>query len=165
MSSWRDRLAAGTATVQEMSAENMAASRIMRSMGATTKDIGKLCSRFGIAYREDESIFVRAISIFREVYSAAQIVPIFDVKNGKCLEDAIDDLTTDSRSAIIFFRIDRTKDREAHMTALVRDQNLATSPIGQLVIRPGIRYIACKNDVQLWEQEPVALLRSFGTNN
>lgn len=161
MSGWRDRLSLGVGEISEMSAEGMAASRIMKGMGATMKDIGKLCRRFGIDYVEEESSFDRAVKIFMEVYRDARLLDFMDARSGKAYEDVLDDLLDDKRTGIVFYRI-KPKDGNAAMTAFVKGRGLMTSALGQTVIRPGAKYVANRDDgMELWEQDPVRLIKSF----
>lgn len=155
--SWRDVLAQGGAAVREMSAENMAATRIMKGIGASVKDIGKLCSRFGIEYNEEESTFQRAVKILRETYDGMKMVHFVDVKTGKTNTSIYDDLLDDSRTGIVFYRIDG----KPGMTAFIKGVALMYTALGRMVIKPGARYLANKDGVELWEQEPVRLIKSF----
>jgi len=161
MSNWRERLMMNPDGIQEFSSEGMAASRIMKSLGSTTKNIGMACKRFGIEYNEEEGSFQRAVKIFREVYADAWMVDFFDVMTGTSPAAIYDDLLADQRTGIIFFRFKGKQE----MTAFVKGLQLNTSALGQLVIRPGIRYIREHNDMQLWEQDPVLLLKSFSKTN
>lgn len=142
---------------QELSADSMAAARIMKAMGGSTKDIGNLCRRFGIEYDEDETSFQRAVKIMREVYPQMGLVDVVDVKVGDTETAIREDLLSSPGTAIVFYRV---KGRP-NMTAYVKGMGLMTSALGQVVIRPGARYVACQDGVELWEQEPVALVRSF----
>lgn len=160
MKSWRDRLALGPQEAAEMSAEGMAASRLMKGMGASMKDIGNLCRRFGIDYVEEESSFDRAVKIFTEAYYAARLLEYVDVKSGKKHDDIIDDLLDDKRTGLVFYRI-KDKGETATMTAFIKGVGLMTSCLGETVIQPGMRYIANKEGVELWEQDPVRLVKSF----
>lgn len=160
MKSWRDRLSLGAGEISEMSAEGMAASRLMKGMGASMKDIGNLCRRFGIDYVEEESSFDRAVKIFMEVYRDARLLEFIDVKSGKTHDEIYDDLLDDKRTGIVFYRI-RPKNGTAAMTAFVKGMYLMTSALGRVVIRPGARYISNKDGVELWEQDPVRLIKSF----
>lgn len=94
---WRERLS-NPAMLSEETARDMAARRIMRSMGAKVTDIGKMCRRLGIDYIEDEGSFERAVKIFREVYSTAHFIDSFDVKND-CSLDEIEEFEKSSVAA------------------------------------------------------------------
>ena len=48
------------------------------------------------------------------------------------------------------------------MTAFIRAVGLCESPLA-FVLKPGIRYVAERNGIQLWEQDPVTLIKSFQT--
>lgn len=154
---WRERLAMGAAEAQEMSAENMAATRIMKSLGASYKDIGKLCSRLGIDYNENETPFDRAVKILRETYDDMKLVSFVDVKTGNTATSIYDDLLDDSRTGIVFYRIKG----KPEITAFIKGIGLRHTALGQIVIKPGVRYLANRNGVELWEQDPVTLIKSF----
>lgn len=154
---WRERIAMGAAEAQDMSAESMAASRIMKGLDACVKDIGRLCRSYGIEYDEDETTFDRAVHIFRETYSDAKALDFVDARTVSGEKEAVDSLLEDQRSGILFCRV---KGKQG-MTAYIKGNGLMFSPLGQLVIRPGIRYIADKDGVELWEQDPVRLVKSF----
>ena len=150
---WRDMVAANP----DMSAESMAATRIMKGMGAAVKDIGALCRRFGIEYRDDESPFQRAVKIMREVYRDMSMVQFVDAIVGDGKSDIKEDLLENPGTGIVFYR----EKGSPGMTAFVKGKGLKDSPLGQTVIRPGVKYIANRDGMELWEQDPVALVRSF----
>lgn len=157
MKSWRDRLRMNPEEIKELSAESMAVTRIMRGLGASPKDIGKLCQRFGLEYNEDESTFSRAVNILRSVYSEMSFVNFVDVKTGKKEQDIYDDLLGSPTTGILFFRKEGTQ----NMSAFIKGRGLMSGPLGPLVIQPGIRYIAKRDGIELWEQDPVILVKSF----
>lgn len=157
---WRDVLTKSPTEIQEASAEEMVARRIMKGLGASVKDIGKLCTRFGIEYNEEESSFHRAVRIFQEVYKDAKLIPFIDVRTGDVTKLLYDDLLEDTRTGVVFLRI---KGQNV-VTAFIKGNGLMTSALGQIVIKPGARYIANKDGMELWEQDPVNLIRSFSTN-
>lgn len=68
-------------------------------------------------------------------------------------------LFSNNSTVILFFR----KDRNSEMTALIKSPGLCTSPLGSLVMKPGMSYIASRGELQLWRQDPVKLLQSFST--
>jgi len=156
---WRERMSMGGLEGQEMAIENMAATRIMKGIGASYKDIGKLCSRFGIDYNENESSFDRAVKILRETYDNIKLVDFIDVKMGKSVESIYQDLLEGTSTGIVFYRI---KDKPI-MTALVRGIGLTCTALGKIVIRPGAKYLAEKDGMELWEQDPVILIKSFSS--
>ena len=143
--------------IKELSAESMAVTRIMRGLGASPRDIGKLCQRLGLEYNEEESTFTRSVNILRAMYDDMKFITYVDVKIGKKASDIYDDLLDSNNTGIVFFRTEGT----TNMTSFVKGRELMTSPVGQLLIKPGIRYIAKKNGVELWEQDPVLLIKSF----
>lgn len=143
--------------IKELSAEGMAVTRIMRGLGASPRDIGKLCQRFGLDYNEEESTFTRAVNILRAMYDDMKFIAYVDVKIGKKASDIYDDLLESTSTVIVFFRTEGT----TNMTAFVRGREFMNSPIGQLLIKPGMRYIAKRNGVELWEQDPTILIKSF----
>lgn len=156
MSDWRERLAEGISPY-ELTVEGMATFRIMKGIGATVKDVGRLCKRFGIEYDESETTFSRAVKIFKEVFTDARHLDFVDVRTNRMPNATLEELTEDRRTGILFYR--KTGDKE--MTAFIKGPGLMTGPLGGLVIRPGIKYIMKKNGVEVWEQEPITLIRSF----
>lgn len=160
MRDWRKIIASGV-DLSEFSAEGMATTRIMKGLGASPKDVGKLCSRFGIEYIEEESTFSRAVKIFREVFIDAKHLDFIDVRTNEHMHATIESLTDDTRTGILFYK--KHKDRD--MTAFIKGPGLMTGPLGGLVIRPGMKYIMNKNGVEVWEQDPITLIRSFSREN
>lgn len=156
---WRERLGMGPKEAQEFSDESMAVNRIMKALGTNRKNIGNLCRQFNIPYNEDDTSFKRAVSIFKAVSPKAELVEVFDVKSGRNPDDVIEYLLDDNRTAIVFFRLIGFSE----MTAYVRGRNFLTSTLGALVIRPGIRFLRERDDVQLWQQDVNVLLKSFLT--
>lgn len=160
MPDWRSRIGMSWSEIQDLSNEGMATSMILKSLGVNKKMIGQLCGQLQIEYKEDETSFQRAVSILRAVHPKMSLVELIDVKSGKKLEEAVDMLCSIPKTCILFWRIEKTQD----MTALISESGMSTSPLGDIVIKPGIRYVACKNDIQVWEQDPVTLLKSFNRN-
>ncbi len=160
MADWRSRIVMNWSEINDLSNEGMATSRILKSLGVNKKMIGQLCKQLQIEYKEEETSFQRAVSILRAVHPKISLVDLIDVKSGKKIDEAIDMLCDIPKTCILFWRIEKTQ----NMTAMVSGYSLNTSPLGNIVIKPGIRYIACNNEIQVWEQDPVTLLRSFGRN-
>ena len=158
MSSWRERLAGGITAqeVQDCSDEAMAVTRILKALGMKRDKIGQFSRQLGIEYVEEDTTFVRLVKILRATLPKLDCVRVIDVKSSEKLGTIVEDLLCDSRPGIIFFRIVG----EQKMTAFIRALELNESPLA-FVIRPGIRYVAEKNGIQLWEQDPVALIKSF----
>ena len=159
MSDWREQLLRSPALIQEHSDEALAVTRVLRGLGAKREQIGRLCKQLGIEYREEETTFQRVIGIFRAACPSTDLVTVFDVKSGKKPDSLNDELLADPRSAVVFYRV---KGKQA-MTAFVKGVELSGSPLGAIVLQPGIRYVACRDGIQLWEQDPVLLVRSFQT--
>ena len=85
-------------------------------------------------------------------------INVIDVKSGKKFGDIVEDLLCDPRSGIIFFRIIG----EQQMTAFIRAVGLC-DPTLAFEIKPGMRYVAERNGILIWEQDPVTLIKSFQT--
>jgi len=156
MPSFMQKLASSGISLDQHNVDQMAAGKIMKGMGATVKDIGKLCARFGIEYIEDDTPLQRAVKLMREVYDGMKFVSFVSASTGT-VASIYSDLLDDSRTGIMFFR---PKGSDT-MTAFVKGKGLMGSPLGQIVIKPGIAYRANRDGVELWEQNPVALVRSF----
>lgn len=159
MSDWRDVIKKGVSSYEmaEMSNSMIAARKIMKGMAATTKDIGMLCRRFGIEYSEEDNSFDRAVKIFHNIYPETTAISIIDVKSGKKSDSIYDDLLNDPRLAVVFYRDIETK----NMVALMKGKNLMSTTLGRTMIKPGAKFVAVKDDIELWEQEPVTLIKSF----
>ena len=162
MADWRERLSLSPAAAYEMSAEGMAARRIMKGLGSSVKDIGNLCKRFGIPYDEEDTTFGRAVKILRETYMTMAFVDFVDVKAGCSLTEIIGELLEcTNRTGIVFFR-----EKDAHdITAFVVGKNIMTGPLGPVVIRPGAKFQALRDGVEIWEQDPVRLILSFSVKS
>ncbi len=154
---WRDRLKSGWQDIQDNSDEGMAVTRIMRALGSKRTQLGTVARQLGIPHDEDSSAFKTAVEVFRAVSQRAAHVKVFDFRSGKKPDSAYEDLLDDRRSGIVFYRVVG----QQGMTAFVRDVDLRNSPLGDIVIRPGIRFVRERDGVQLWEQDPETLLRSF----
>ena len=160
MSNWREKLA-GRITRQEIqdhSDESMAVTRILKALGMRRDKIGQFLRQLGFEYVEEDTTFIRLVKIMRATLPKLDPINVIDVKSGKKFDDIVEDLLCDPRPGIIFFRIIG----EQQMTAFVRAVGLCESPLA-FVIKPGIRYVAERNGIQLWEQDPVTLIKSFQT--
>ena len=160
MSNWREKLA-GRITRQEIqdhSDESMAVTRILKALGMRRDKIGQFSRQLGLDYVEEDTTFIRLVKIMRATLPKLDPINVIDVKSGKKFDDIVEDLLCDPRPGIIFFRIIG----EQQMTAFVRAVGLCESPLA-FVIKPGIRYVAERNGIQLWEQDPVTLIKSFQT--
>lgn len=157
MEDWRSRLT-NPANYKELTLESMAATRIMKGMGSMYKNIGSVCRQLGIEYKEEESTFQRAVNIFREVYPSASLINFIDVKSGRSETSLYEDMLEDPRTGIVFYRVDGRPE----MTAFIKGPGLHTSPLGQIIIQPGIKLVSKKNNIEIWEQDPINLIKSFG---
>ena len=160
MGSWKDRLSGGITRqeIQDLSDESMAATRILRALGMRRDKIGQFLRQLGFEYVEEDTTFIRLVKIMRATLPKLDPISVIDVKSGKKFDDIVEDLLCDPRPGIIFFRIVG----EQRMTAFIRSVGLNESPLA-FVIKPGIRYVAERNGIQLWEQDPVTLIKSFQT--
>lgn len=160
MSNWREKLA-GRITrqeIQDFSDESMAVTRILKALGMRRDKIGQFLRQLGFEYVKEDTTFIRLVKILRATLPKLDPINVIDVKSGKKFGDIVEDLLCDPRPGIIFFRIVG----EQRMTAFIRAVGLCESPLS-FVLKPGIRYVAERNGIQLWEQEPVALIKSFQT--
>ena len=160
MSNWRERLA-GRIThqeIQDYSDESMAITRILKALGMRRDKIGQFLRQLGFEYVEEDTTFIRLVKIMRATLPKLDPINVIDVKSGKKFGDIVEDLLCDPRPGIIFFRIVG----EQQMTAFIRAVGLCESPLA-FVLKPGIRYVAERNGIQLWEQDPVTLIKSFQT--
>ena len=157
---WKDRLIQGISRqeIQDSSDGSMASTRILRALGMRRDKISQFSQQLGIGYDEEDSTFARLVKILRATLPRLERISVIDAKSGTRVQSFVDDLLCDARSAIVFFRIVGEKS----MTAFIRAVGLCESPLA-FVIKPGIRYVAERNGIQLWEQDPVTLIKSFQT--
>lgn len=153
---WRNSLRSPV-EYQELNASNMAATRIMKGLGLTFKDIGKTCKQLNIPYNEEDSPFDRAVNILREVYHNTSLINFIDAKVTKNINLILDDLLDAEGTGLVFVRVGDS----THMTALVRGVGLKSSALGAIIIKPGAKFLKEESGVEIWEQDPITLINSF----